>query len=769
MLKPLSIMLLACIFLLATPALAQQSLAIHAFESEDIYTGVAIADSLRYSLSPEDDAMVLWGLLETGGLQPPLPVAEGYLPPLRGLQESGNSLNGARMLQQILNMDVLVSGKVNVIHQEETTDDDAGVMVELELFIATHTGSETLHFTGSSNDLAALIFEVAQALSDRFAVQAKRPEDFVLEGSYAEYIRLLALFDGGFVQEASDELKVFAEDHGEDYPFTLRLQQALEAIEAGQYGEEVLLSAMLSSKMLNIEKQRRILYFERLADLSDLPIYDLWVAILRDENNDRLGANRAFADASQGYAYAQAVEASYRSARKLEGAEALLERAETAPQNFSSLWAWSYAAQNLGFSAQEKLFLEHMKDNAPSIVYPFQRLSFMAFDEKDAQAAAENLRLALELRPESDLYWTNYGWAQYLLGDYEGSATSSFKATEIDPTQVTAYYNLGLSHAVRGNFEDAMLAYDIAVRVNPVIDEAALADLEQAERDFPEQAVVQFALGNLYELQGKSEAANQRFARFLELAPEDLNTSEAERRIEQLSQAPAAFRIREGSLELQLAGQPLASDALQAGDRIYPSFHVQTEGYELPRSLVVSYQLAALSLSQQITIPANVVAYDISQTFIDIPSDMPAGDYILQLTLRSSDGREAAASLAMTLGKQAGMVRQLLARGVSLRTLENWQPFYSLEDSENSKADAKVKKALLEELAATAELAKENLPVAETGRFAELNGQEIFEQSTAEDIDNFLLFLIATSNESLDIAFVDAYAQWVLAGAPEQP
>jgi len=73
---------------------------------------------------------------------------------------------------------------------------------------------------------------------------------------------------------------------------------------------------------------------------------------------------------------------------------------------------------------------------------------------------------------------------------------------------------------------------------------------------------------------------------------------------------------------------------------------------------------------------------------------------------------------------------------------------------------------MIAELRAAREAAEANLPVTETGRFAGLSGGVVFDQSDETDVRDFLAYLAADGVEDLRIAFVDAYAQWVVDGAP---
>lgn len=763
--------ILVSICLLAS--LAQAQIAIHPFESQDTYTGLAISEQVQRILeqaAPENTPV--WSLIETRFLKPPLGIRQGYLSPSTDLSGGVSNPSGAQVLQETLGVDVVITGSISganiVQYDEESNDNDS---FTLDVYINDGGISEHFSFAGKLSALADTSYRVSKLFYERYGWRvhplAKDNNDtsFNDHRAYRDYLQILAALDSGFMLEAHDLLEQFLTENLDNYPQAARLDRALRAIQENRYGEEPSLSAAFASGMQELqEANQHIAYFEAASQASDLPLYDLWLGILRDEQNDRAGATEAFAAASR-YPFGAASEAVYLSKHQLEGAEASLEAASSSAE-LSVLWALSLASQALGNLEQEKALLEQLKQLYADNPYSYQRASFIAFNEEDAVAAAENLAKALELRPESSLYWTNYGWAQYLLGDYEGSIASSLKATELEPNQLIAYYNLGLAYAVENDLEKSLFAYDIAIRLNPVVEPAGLADIEQAVQDFPENASLHFALGNLYELQGNNEGAGVAFERFIELAAETMNTSEAEQRLAQLGAAPAPFTILSETLYLSFAEQAIALDAIHAGDRITPVFHLYTEGFELPKEVIVSYQLAAISLSQQINIPANVVDYRINSIPIDIPRDIPAGEYQLEIRVSSSDTRSSEASLTLNLKEKTSLVRQLVARGIILRNLETWQPYYSLQHIDNAIIDETIIPRLLQELRDTAHVADESLPAIGSGKFAAMSGAEVFEQSTAKDIRHFLHFAATTTGEGIDIAFVEAYAQWVIEGAP---
>src|SRR5690606_32937575 len=153
---------------------------------------------------------------------------------------------------------------------------------------------------------------------------------------------------------------------------------------------------------------------------------------------------------------------------------------------------------------------------------------------------------------------------------------ASNRALELDGTQVVAAYNLGLVRATSGRLEEALDAYDYALRLDPVVNEEAVEDLENARKLFPGVAGVDYALGLLYEAEGRRSDARLAFRRYLRLAddaePSNLVERAEERLAALLAPLPALETIGELTLNLGQRG-PVAAP-FHPGDPLYPSFEL---------------------------------------------------------------------------------------------------------------------------------------------------------------------------------------------------
>jgi len=109
-------------------------------------------------------------------------------------------------------------------------------------------------------------------------------------------------------------------------------------------------------------------------------------------------------------------------------------------------------------------------------------------------------------------------------------------------------------------------------------------------------------------------------------------------------------------------------------------------------------------------------------------------------------------------------VRRLIGRGLVPTALESGQALVAERDLA---VDAAVVWARwVVELQAAAPLAEEALPVPESGRFAGMSGGEAFAATSEADVIDFVDHLLDSGARLSTFALADAYAQWMLDGAP---
>ena len=777
MIQPVAVTLV--LFLVAV-AYAQPSVAVYPFSSQEPVLGVAVADILATTLDDavEEDALTVYGPAVTPAFVAPFVVEDGFLSPLLLLNPSGADLadaNGAALLREALGVDVAVTGRVRF----------ASMGLELELFIATGGdggGVQRYTLNAPEGEPGRLVGGALTLVSS--ASNVARPLEnvsFDLSDAYGDFAEGLTLLSAGFVNEARASLERAVDAGGDE---TGRWQAVLDdliAAQEGRAGADPALDAALALNLEPFDAVRAQEAFARLAETTALPAADLWQATLSVSEGDDAGA--AF-DAAADYPYGFAARAVYEAVRLGDAQEDVQADIAQVLETDSrgALLGAALAAQGVGDTALEKAVLTRLTRVAPTLAYPFEQLSFIAFDEENPLAAAEALAVATGLEPQSNLYWTNLGWAYYLLGLLDESETASVRATELiteDTLQPwISLYNLGLARVVSGRLGEAMSAYDEALFLDPEVDDEALADLENALTKYPDAPGVSFALANLYEAEGRTDEAARQYERFLrrsERADADEDTSgfleEAQTRLAILRAPPALLELPSGgTLSLGLGGGEAAP--YRPGDRLYPVFELSTPGAELPGEVVVELTLLDasgapvndLTLSQQLSLPRDAVAVQIDDVGLDLPTTLAPGSYILDVTVTAEGDRRATLSLPFDLEGEPSFLRGLLSRDITLRNLENL-PLYARRDLSVPDADAELVSALVTALRDSANAAEEVLPTPTAGRFEGVSGGEIFSTSSEADVRDFLTYLLESTTGNADLTFVDAYAQWALDNA----
>ncbi len=745
--------LLITALLFFAPLAWAQSLVVYPLAGPDVLLGVAVAERVAEALA--EVATEVYGPEVVPGLVAPLIAEEGFASPLGLLggeqEETTDSDAGARLLRDNLGADAVLTGRVASL-------DDT---LRATFFLAEEGESDSFQVSAPEDDPGLLARKATLLLVEKLGL--KRPQaayDIDLSSPYGDYIRAVALVGGGFV----DEALALLEELDEGDPQVAALLRDLEATRLGEVGQDAALQAALSLNLTPLDEALSLGYFERFAETSDLPVIDTWRATLLANEGREDEAAEAFDEAAR-YPFGELARAAYRLSR----GEAESDLADLAlSDNVGVLVGLSLLANLRGEAALEQAALTRLTELAPTYLYPFERLSFIAFDEDDPLRAAQALAVAVERMPESSLYWTNLGWAYYLLDLFEQSEAASLRAIDLDGSQYIALYNLGLVQAVHGRLDEALDAYEQAVALDPEVDDEALLDLENARRRYPDEEAVQYALATLYEQEGRRAEAAEAYQRFLALDPEASFAGAAQARLELLRAPLPPVEISSGAV-VGLGPALLGASPFHPGDRVFASFELYTPGAELPNRVEVRASLeregevldeAALTVD----IPRNAIGYVVDGIGFDLPEDLEPGGYQLVLEAEASEERRAALELSFEVAGSAQVVRQLLGRNIIMMALETGRPLYGSRDL--GSADAELAETLLAELRASADAAEGALPTVESGRFEGLSGGELFSESSAQDVEAFLEYLLEGGAQDASFTFVDAYAQWALDGAP---
>lgn len=752
-----------------------ETLAVYPLNSQDVLLGVAVADRVAEAFEASFETV---GPDVAPALVPPITTEGGFinLTDFFSSDVGFASARGVRLLQEVLGADNVVTGRLSF----------AEGVVTAQVFLVRDDLARSFAVSAPEDEPSLLAEKIIAVLAARLEVARPAADATIdLSGPYGDYVRAVALIGAGFVEEAravleeavaetgaeteteaETEAEADTEVDAEAEQRIIELLQDINAARVGETGARVGRLATLSLGLEPLDEDISIRYFQAFAEQTGLPVAQTWLATLyASDNRDALAAT-AF-DAAAEYGFGRAARAAFRASRGLaaEDLPALVES-----DSITSLLSAGLVAEVTGNLEQEKAALTKLTRLAPDFVYPFERLSFIAFDEDDALAAAQALAVAVRLEPDNDLYWTNLGWAYYLLGLLEQSEAASVRAVTLAPEQFIALYNLGLARVVTGRLNEAMAAYEEALTFDPEVDDAAVEDLENALRLYPRRASILYPLAVLYEQEGRREDAATALERYLESTPSGTFVEAARQRLEVL-RAPLPPLEIAPEATVGLGPTALAAAPFHPGDRLFPSFELYTSGVELPKRVTVAVALKAgdTVLSEQsrdLDIPTNAIGYVVDSLGVDLPTDLAAGSYTLELRASASEDRSVVAEVPFEVSGQPEFLRRLLGQNITMLALETGTALYSSGDLDQG--DDALIETLLAELRSSADAADEALPEIDTGRFEGSSGGRLFRESGAADVRDFLNYLLAQGGGDATFSFVDAYAQWALSGAPTE-
>ncbi|MBX3143185.1 MAG: hypothetical protein KF813_05490 [Trueperaceae bacterium] len=776
----------AALALLAVTWVSAASVLVYPLDSQEPLVGMALADEIAAQLAA---GAVVLGPEVAAGAVPPVIVADGFvsLERLVGVRGMGGAA-GADMLRTGTGVDVAATGALRL------RDDGAW----LELHVAFEGGSRTVELRADSGRLDRLVSLAAnvivkvveEATGERIDIAAAPalPTRSLLQlasgpdSAYGGYVTALAYVAAGLLEDAAFELSELigapgvparASEVREDVQAVLdTAAQPVESLSATRLARRALLGIV--SPVLS--EQATLAGFDAFGSASGLALADAWAGVIAASVNDRARSTSYLSSAAEALPYGKSLYAALLAARGDAAYTALLDEvvAEGRDAGSAALLGASVIANARADSGRERDALQHLRRSSPFLTYPLERLSYLAFDANEPQLAAEVLSVAVELEPDSDLYWTNLGWSYYLLGFLARSEEASLRALALDASQYIASYNIGLVRVSTGRLTHAMDAYYNATRRDPGIDDEAIIDLENARVLYPDQVAVEYALAYLYQADGRRSDARGAYERFLARAGDSAEadlTPFVELARAQLSALSAPLPALEviGPVRVTLGIRGSEASPFHPGDPIYPSFELSTPGDSLPARVSVWAALVDGATDAEIVadefvleLPPGAVAYVVDGLELLLPTDLPAGDYVLRFSAGANEEQSVAGETALTVAGVAQPLRGLMGRGLMMTALESGSPLYNSRMLQTPEALLDV---LLRELAATADAAEQALPRIESGRFAGLSGGEAFLAATADDVDDFLDYLLRSGARDSRFVFVDAFAQWLLEGS----
>ncbi len=722
-----------------------QNLVVFPLDSQDISLGMAISDKIAESFS---GSLETYGPEVASGLIPPIVVQDGFFSITRRAPTIASKSSTA-MLREITGADYLISGSVDFMAND----------IIAHINLSTRDSVFSYEFSADAEDPAALINTAVSVLSIKMGLPVVLANaEINLSSDYGDYVDALTLVAYGEIEPAISRLEAMNRSAKAD-----DLLAALEAVRVGLEYDNNPLMAVMSLALEPVDEQVSLGYFEKFALEGSLPVVNLWIAALSASRDDNTKAQDYF-EKSEFYPFGTAARAAYARVQGLDYSQD--EKIVLAQNDTAALLAVASAASFAEDFATEKQALRRLTEILPDYIYPFERLSFIAFDEDDPISAAKALAVAVRLEPESDLYWTNLGWSYYLLGILDKSETASLHAIELNSNAHIALFNLGLARTVTGRLADAIKAYNKAVALDPEVDDEAVHDLENAKALYPNQADIYYSLAYLYEQELRREEAAVQYQLYIDKNPSNSKfVKDAQERIEVLLAPPPEFFISDNvTIGLGLAG--IEAGPYHPGELIYPSFELYTDGDELPKNIVYDIVLVNTDNNNVLTgnftdysIPENAIGYVIEDHAILISNDAVAGNYELKITISTDDGRKAVSVSSFEIADGSKLLRQLISRDIVMFDVED-MPFYTTKDL--YKSDEVLLEMLVREIHDLANLADEVVPAIETGRYAGKTGSELFSGVTTADVNDFLVNLLTTDANQSEFLFVDAFLQWAL-------
>ncbi len=753
---------------------------VHQFDSQDLLLGAALAAEVADAL---DEVAVVIGPEVAPTAVPPFVVEGGFINPLR-VVDLGVMFGpgGADLLRGATGVDVAVTGYV------EERDDRLSLFVSVASDGGLRTGELTAD-PGHPERLVTLAAALVGAvLDDAYPDDAPhyvRPAALPtltggFAGPYGAYVRAVALAGAAMQEDALDALRQAAGAEG----VPERAAQVLADLEAVMEASpeppadanSAVRRALFSMQRATPDVALSRAAFATMADATGLASARAWEAALAASVNDRAGAETAYEQAAA-YDYGLVARHAFLRSRGEDGDPASVAALVADPQGSSSaaLLAAALNAELEGDEEGQVAALQALSRSSPFLAYPLEALSYVYFDRDDGRAAAEALAVAVELEPESDLYWTNLGWAYYLVGRLEQSEEASVRALELDGTQSVAAYNLGLVRVVTGRLEEAIAPYQQALRFDPDVNDEAIEDLRNALTLYPDEPGVDYALGYLLEADGRRQEAREAYRRFVERAGEGLAdfVADARDRLAELDKPLPPMEIA-GAARLTLGARGPEAAPFHPGDEVHPTFELSTPGDELPTRVQVRAELRRqgeegdplVASEAAVQVPPGAVGFVVDDVALALPQDLASGSYQVDVSAVGGEGQTAETSVTFEVDGEPQALRQLIGRNLTMTDLRSGQPLYTVGDLSRA---GQLIEVLMAELRYAADAAEEALPTVETGRFQGMSGGELFTSSTAQDVQDFLDYVLASGSRDARFAFVDAYAQWALDGAPQNP
>lgn len=128
----------------------------------------------------------------------------------------------------------------------------------------------------------------------------------------------------------------------------------------------------------------------------------------------------------------------------------------------------------------------------------------MLFKRKEYSVAAGYLAKAVQLEPTNGAYWNTYGLVLGQMGEFEAAIEAFHNALEAQPGMTDVHNNLGMVYTETGQFDKALEEYGLVLQ----------------DKTYPTPEFAYFNIGLLKQRRGKLEEAMMAFEQVVALQPD---------------------------------------------------------------------------------------------------------------------------------------------------------------------------------------------------------------------------------------------------------
>lgn len=174
----------------------------------------------------------------------------------------------------------------------------------------------------------------------------------------------------------------------------------------------------------------------------------------------KLNPDKSAAYQYKGFIHAQA-------GKYNEAVESLKKAIELKLENAEIFGRLGFSLARINKPAEAVTYLSKAISLDPTNLENYAHRAYAYIDMEHYDRAEQDYKLFLMKNPEDPIAWYNLSRAQYSQKKYEESITSLLKVNNLQPGYLDTYFWLGLSHAGKGDFTNALSWFDKAIEQKP--------------------------------------------------------------------------------------------------------------------------------------------------------------------------------------------------------------------------------------------------------------------------------------------------------------